>query len=51
MHENSFDAPETRDEVEITLDGLPVELPSRHRSLNAIRCHLLIKEFFAALRR
>src|ERR1035441_174723 len=40
MHKNSFDAPETRDEVEITLDGLPVRLPSKHRSLNAIRCHL-----------
>jgi hypothetical protein len=40
MRKNSFDAPETRDEVEITLDGLPVELPSGHRSLNAIRCHL-----------
>jgi len=40
MHKNSFDAPETRDEVEITLDGLPVGLPSGHRSLNAIRCHL-----------
>jgi hypothetical protein len=40
MHKNSFDAPGTRDEVEITLDGLPVELPSGHRSLNAIRCHL-----------
>jgi hypothetical protein len=40
MHQNSFDAPETRDEIEITLDGLPVELPAGHRSLNAIRCHL-----------
>jgi hypothetical protein len=40
MDKNPFDAPETRDEVEITLDGMPVELPSAHRSLNAIRCHL-----------
>jgi hypothetical protein len=40
MHKNSFDAPETRDEIEITLDGLAVELPSGQRSLNAIRCHL-----------
>ena len=40
MRKNSFDAPETCDEVEITLDGLPVGLPSGHRSLNAIRCHL-----------
>jgi hypothetical protein len=40
MGKNSFDAPGTRDEVEITLDGLPVELPSGQRSLNAIRCHL-----------
>jgi len=40
MHENSFDGQETRDEIDIILDGLPVELPSGHRSLNAIRCHL-----------
>src|ERR1017187_7291845 len=40
MHKNSFDAPETRDEVQITIDGLPVGLPAGHRSLNAIRCHL-----------
>jgi hypothetical protein len=40
MHKNSFDAPETRDEIEVILDGLAVELPSGHRSLNAIRCHL-----------
>jgi hypothetical protein len=33
MRKNSFDAPETRDEVEITLDGLPVGLPSGYRSL------------------
>jgi hypothetical protein len=40
MRNHSFDAPETRDEVEITLDGLPVGLPSGCRSLNAIRCRL-----------
>ncbi|MGB7749025.1 MAG: hypothetical protein WBN75_17240 [Verrucomicrobiia bacterium] len=40
MRNHSFDAPETREEVEITLDGLPVGLPSGHRSLNAIRCLL-----------
>jgi hypothetical protein len=40
MCNHSFDAPEARDEVEITLDGLPVGLPSGCRSLNAIRCRL-----------
>ncbi len=40
MRNHSFDAPEARDEVEITLDGLPVGLPSGCRSLNAIRCRL-----------
>ena len=40
MRNHSFDAPETCDEVEITLDGLPVGLPSGCRSLNAIRCRL-----------
>ena len=40
MRNHSFDAPETRDAVEITLDGLPVGLPSGCRSLNAIRCRL-----------
>ena len=40
MRNHSFDAPETGDEVEITLDGLSVGLQSGHRSLNAIRCLL-----------
>lgn len=40
MRENAFDASGTGDEIEIILDGLPVELPSGHRSLGAIRCHL-----------
>jgi hypothetical protein len=40
MRNHSFDVPETGDEVEITLDGLPVGLPSGCRSLNAIRCRL-----------
>jgi hypothetical protein len=40
MRNHSFDGPETRDEFEITLDGLPVGLPSGCRSLNAIRCRL-----------
>ena len=40
MHDGFFNVPETRGEIEITLDGLPVELPLEHCSLNAIRCHL-----------
>jgi hypothetical protein len=40
MDKNSFGAPERREEIEVTLDGLPVGLPAEHRSLNAIRCHL-----------
>ena len=40
MRNHSFDVPETGDEVEITLDGLPVGLPSGCRALNAIRCRL-----------
>jgi hypothetical protein len=40
MHKNSFDPLESRDAIEVTLDGLAVALPSGHRSLNAIRCHL-----------
>jgi hypothetical protein len=40
MRKNPFEARETRDEIEVTLDGLPVELPSGRSSLNAIRCHL-----------
>jgi hypothetical protein len=40
MDKFPFDAPGTCNEIEITLDGLPVELPFAHRSLNAIRCHL-----------
>jgi hypothetical protein len=40
MRNQSFDAPEIRGEVQITLDGLPVGLPSGCRSLNAIRCRL-----------
>jgi hypothetical protein len=31
---------ENQHEVELMLDGLPVELPSGHRSLNAISCYL-----------
>jgi len=40
MDKNSFDAPETCNQLEISLDGLAVELPDGHCSLNAIRCHL-----------
>jgi hypothetical protein len=40
MHDGFFNAPETRGEIEITLDGLPVRLPPGHRSLNAVRCYL-----------
>src|ERR1035438_695295 len=40
MRKNPFNTPEIRDEVEITLDGLPVGLPSERCSLGAIRCHL-----------
>jgi hypothetical protein len=40
MPKNAFDPLESRDEIEVILDGLAVELPSGHRSLNAIRCHL-----------
>ena len=40
MRDGFFNVPETRGEIEITLDGLPVELPLEHCSLNAIRCHL-----------
>ena len=30
----------SRPEIEVILDGLPVGLPSEHQSLAAIRCHL-----------
>ncbi len=40
MHEDLCVPFENRDEIEVVLDGLPVGLPSGHRSLGAIRCHL-----------
>lgn len=40
MRNESFDAPEARERLEITLDGLPVLPPSEYRSLPAIRCYL-----------
>ena len=40
MRENPFDDSGVCDEVEVVLDGLPVELPSGRHSLGAIRCHL-----------
>jgi len=40
MCNNLFDASPLCGEVEITLDGLPVEPPVGHRSLSAIRCYL-----------
>ncbi|MFZ0826954.1 MAG: hypothetical protein WAO02_05990 [Verrucomicrobiia bacterium] len=40
MPQNAFDPLESRDELEVRLDGLPVGLPAEQRSLGAIRCHL-----------
>jgi len=40
MRKNTFVPSERRDEIEVVLDGLPVGLPTEHRSLGAIRCHL-----------
>ena len=40
MCKNVFDPLESRNEIEIVLDGLPEELPSGRRSFGAIRCHL-----------
>ena len=40
MRNESFDAPETRERIEVTLDGLPVLPPLQYRSLPAIRCYL-----------
>ena len=40
MRKNPFQERETHDVIEVTLDGLPVPLPSGCGSLNAIRCHL-----------
>jgi hypothetical protein len=40
MRNESFDAPEARERIEITLDGLAVLPPSKYRSLPAIRCYL-----------
>jgi hypothetical protein len=40
MGDNSHDPPQFCRDVEITLDGLSVELPAGHRSLSAIRCYL-----------
>jgi hypothetical protein len=40
MREGYLNAPKARGEIETTLDGLPVKLPSGRRSLNAIRCYL-----------
>jgi len=40
MRKNPSDDPAARDEIEVTLDGLPVEVPPGRSSLNAIRCHL-----------
>ncbi|MGA2280647.1 MAG: hypothetical protein ABSG80_10140 [Verrucomicrobiota bacterium] len=40
MPQNAFGPLESRDEIEVILDGLPVGLPSGRRSLSAIRCHL-----------
>lgn len=40
MGNYSHDASGLCREIEITLDGLPVELPTGHHSLGAIRCYL-----------
>ena len=40
MCNESFDVPEARERLEITLDGLPVLPPLKYRSLPAIRCYL-----------
>jgi hypothetical protein len=40
MRNESFEVPETRQRIEVTLDGLPVLPPSEYRSLPAIRCYL-----------
>jgi len=40
MRNESFDVPEARERIEITLDGLPVLPPLEYRSLPAIRCYL-----------
>ena len=40
MWQNSFDPSETREGIEVILDGSPVGLPAEYRSLGAIRCHL-----------
>jgi len=40
MGNNSDNASRFDSDVEIVLDGMPVELPAGHRSLSAIRCYL-----------
>jgi hypothetical protein len=40
MCNQSFDASKANKTIEITLDDLPVSVPSEHRSLPAIRCYL-----------
>jgi len=40
MINHLFAPSETGGKIVITLDGLPVDLPLEHHSLNAIRCHL-----------
>jgi hypothetical protein len=40
MRHHSPGVPETDGEIELILDGLPVETPTECRSINAIRCYL-----------
>ena len=40
MRHTSSGLPGPGEEIEITLDGMPVDVPSQQRSLNAIRYHL-----------
>ena len=40
MRNHSPGASQVCSEIEVTLDGLPVNPPEGHRSLNAIRCYL-----------
>jgi hypothetical protein len=42
MQSEQFFVPLEQTKPQITLDGLPVEIPLRHRSLKAIRAHLEI---------
>lgn len=40
MDNASFESADANDEIAISLDGMPVEIPSERNSLNSIRCYL-----------